>query len=84
MLVDINIDEKNFDATLSFNLVDFHSESSFKNTLAIVSMIAGDYSLDPEIEPSELKEMVSKGVEMAHSKLIFSISEEGIEAEYAK
>lgn len=84
MLVDISINEKNFDATLTFNLVDFHSETAFKNTLAIIAMIAGDYSLDPEIEPSELKEMVSKGVEMAHSKLVFLISEEGIEAEYAK
>lgn len=84
MLVDIKIDPKTLDADLSFDLVNFKDQTSYKNAIAIITMVAGDYSLDPEFEIEDLQEMVEKGVEMTHKTLIITISEEGIEAEYSK
>jgi hypothetical protein len=84
MNVDITIDEKSLDAIVTFKLADFKGTKSFKDALAIVMMIAGDFSLDPEMEVEDLEEIVEKGNNDEASKLIFFINEDEIEAELAK
>lgn len=84
MLVDIQINEKSLDATLCFQLENFKDQKSHKDALAIVIMIAGDYSLDPEIELEDLMDIVARGKEEQVNKLIFTVNEEEIEAELAK
>ncbi len=83
MLVDINIDPKTFDASVKFELENFSSSTSFKSSIAIITMIAGDYSLDPELEVEDLEEMVTMALKDSKTSLIFTISEDGIEAEFS-
>lgn len=84
MLVDITIDEKSLNSVVTFNLADFEGQKSFKDTVAIIMMIAGDYSLDPELELEDLQGIVSKGKDEQAQKLIFLINEDEIEAQFSK
>ena len=84
MLVDITIDEKSLDTFLTFEINHFKNEKSFKDALATIMMIAGDYSLDPEMEISDLEEIIHNGKTQQAQKLIFIINEDEIEAELSK
>lgn len=81
MLVDIQIVPKTYEAVLKFELENFKDEKSFKDAIAIVTMVAGDYSLDPEIELEDLQDMVKVALKENKKSMIFSIMEDGIEAE---
>lgn len=81
MLVDIQIDEKSLNAIVTFKLTNFKNQKDFKDSLAIIMMVAGDFSLDPELELEDLQEIVDKGQQEQAQKLIFIISEDEIEAE---
>jgi hypothetical protein len=83
MQLDISIDEKTLDAQLSFKLSDFKSAKHYKDALAIIMMVAGDYSLDPEMEIEDLEDIVQKGMDEQAQKVIFFINEDEIEAEFA-
>lgn len=82
MLLDITIDPKTHIASLSFELKNFQGPLDFKNALAITFMVAGDYALDPEIEISDLEELVAKGQQEEKSMIIININEEEIEVEF--
>lgn len=81
MLVDIKIIPKTFEAVLTFKLENFKDDKSFKDAIAIVTMIAGDYNLDPELEVTDLQDMVTMALKENKQSMIFSILEDGIEAE---
>ena len=84
MKTDISIDPKNMDARIEFKFDDFNSPVDFKNSVAIISMIAGDFSLDPELELEDLNDLVIQGKEAGNSSIVFEIGEDGIEAELTK
>ena len=75
MLVDITIDAKNLDAIIRFEVENLKDEKSYKDSLAIISMVAGDYSLDPELEISELKDMAKMALDKGLKAIIFDINE---------
>ena len=81
MICDIKINPKTFECTLEFELAHFNSDKEFKDSLAILTMLSGDYSLDPEIELDEFKDLINQGVSSKKSVIQFLIDEEGIEAE---
>ncbi len=81
MKCDINVNPKTYECTLDFKLSDFNAEKDYQNSLAILCMVAGDYSLDPEVELSEFKELVQQGINDQKDVIQFLIDEEGIEAE---
>ncbi|MCO4754812.1 MAG: hypothetical protein KC478_10045 [Bacteriovoracaceae bacterium] len=81
MKTEISVDPKTLSAKALFLVEDFKEEKDFKDTLAILSMVAGDYHLDPEVELDELKDFVKKAQEEAQSALEFIIDEEGIDLE---
>jgi len=81
MICDIKINPKTFECTLEFELNHFNSDKEFKDSLAILTMVSGDYSLDPEIELDEFKDLINQGVSSQKSIIQFLIDEEGIEAE---
>lgn len=81
MKSDITIHPKDLSATLIFHVEDFRSDSDYKNALAILSMVAGDYQLDPEVEVKELKAFVEQAIEGDKNALEFIVDEEGLELE---
>jgi hypothetical protein len=81
MICDIKINPKTLECTLEFELTHFISDKEFKDSLAILTMVSGDYSLDPEIELDEFKDLINQGVSSKKSIIQFLIDEEGIEAE---
>lgn len=81
MNCDISVNPKTFECTLEFKLENFHTEKDYQDSLAVLSMISGDYSLDPEIELDEFKKLIGQGLNNNKSLIQFLIDEEGIEAE---
>lgn len=82
MKADITINPSTFDAHVTFNTQDFKSDIDIKNTLAIVSMIAGDFSLDPEIEVGDMKNFVERAKTEDKVALLFTIGEDGLDLEF--
>lgn len=81
MLTDISIEPKTFSATIRFEIANLIDDKAFKDSIAIISMIAGDYSLDPELEVSDLQDMAKMALDKDVKAIIFDINEDGIEAE---
>ena len=84
MLVDIQIVPKTLEAILKFDIANFTSDKCFKDAIATITMVAADYSLDPEFELSDLQDMVTMALKDSKSGIVFSILEDGIEAELVK
>ena len=82
MLVDIQIEQKTLDARLTFDLSHFKDIKSIKDSLAIITMIAGDYSLDPEFEVEDLEGIIAQGKEKEANHLVFNINEDEMDAEF--
>ena len=84
MLVDIQIIPKTLEAILRFEIENFKDDKNYKDAIAAITMVAADYSLDPEFELEDLQDMVKVAVKDSKKSLIFSILEDGIEAELVK
>jgi hypothetical protein len=84
MKTNISIDPKTLDARIEFKFDDLNGPVDFKNSIAIISMIAGDFSLDPELELEDLNDLVVQGKEAGNTAIVFDIGEDGIEAEFTK
>ena len=84
MIVDITIDAKTTDAEIKFEFALIKDIKDTMDSVAIISMIAGDYSLDPELDLEDFKELVNKGLTGGNKYITFDINEDGIEAEYSK
>jgi hypothetical protein len=84
MNVNISIDRKTLDAKVEFKFDKINGLEDLMDSVAIISMIAGDFSLDPELDLEDLQELVNNGKEQGSKSIIFEIGEDGIEAEYSK
>lgn len=82
MKTEITIDPKTLSAEMILKVEDFKSEKDFKDSLAILSMVAGDYHLDPEVEVEELEGFVQKAKNEAKMALKFTVDEEGLDLEF--
>lgn len=81
MKTDISINPKSLEAHVFFKVEDFTKEHDYKDALAILSMVAGDYHLDPELEVEELQAFVEQARNEAKMALEFVVDEEGLELE---
>lgn len=81
MKTDITVNPKTLAADIIFLVEDFKKEHDFKDALAILSMVAGDYHLDPEVEVDEFQGFVQKAKNEAKMALKFTVDEEGLELE---
>lgn len=81
MKTEITVNPKTMAATILFKVEDFTKEADYKNALAILSMVAGDYHLDPEVEVEELQGFVQQAKNEAKMALEFIVDEEGLELE---
>lgn len=81
MLVDIKFIEKTQSSTATFELSNLASEMDLKQCLAIVTVLAADYYLDPEIEIGQLQDFINKGLESEAKTLCFFFDEDGLELE---
>ena len=84
MNVDVKIDRKTLDAKVEFKFENISGLEDLMDSVAIISMIAGDFSLDPELELEDFQELVLNGKSAGNNSIIFDIGEDGIEAEYSK
>ncbi len=83
MKVDISINPKTLDCDVVFEVENFKSPIDYKNSIAIICMVAGDFSLDPELEVEDLEEIVASAIEKESKKVNFYIGEGGVEADFA-
>jgi hypothetical protein len=81
MKTDISINHKTLDTNITFKVNDIKNENSLKDCLAIVSMISGDYALDPELDLEDMISFVEKAKSEDKMALLFTISEDGLELE---
>ena len=81
MLVDIKFNEKTQSSTATFELVNLNTENDLKQCLAIVTVLAADYYLDPEIEVEQLQDFIKQGLEKEAKTLCFFFDEDGLELE---
>jgi hypothetical protein len=66
----------------SFNIEDFKEEKDFREALAIIFMISAEYYLDPEFELTDMKDFTQQAINKSKQKLVFLVSEEGLELEF--
>lgn len=81
MIADISVNPKTLDCDIRFRIEDIKNENSIKDCLAIVSMISGDYALDPELELEDMISFVEKAKNEDKVTLLFTVSEDGLELE---
>lgn len=82
MNTQININQKTLDTDVIFKVEDIQSQDHAKECLIILTMIAGDYALDPEIELEDFNSFVEKAKSEDKMALLFSINEDGLELEF--
>jgi len=81
MKLDISFHPQDHMAFLNFAVSDFTTELQYKECLAIVTIISGDFYLDPELEITDIEEFVATAKEKNKTNLIFELSEDGLELE---
>ena len=81
MLVDIKFQKDHQSASLSFKVDDFKDLLSRQECLAILSLTAADFYLDPELGMDDLEELVEQARESKKQSLIFYLHEDGLELE---
>lgn len=84
MNVDIKIDRRTLNASVQFNFEKIEGLDDLMDSVAIISMISADFSLDPELDLEDFKELIDNGKASGNKSIIFEIGEDGIEAEYSK
>ena len=83
MLVNIEIIEKpEISTNATFQLADLNSPKAYKETVAIIFMLAAEYHLDPELDVSDIEGYVKDAHEKTKVKMTLNISEEGLELEF--
>lgn len=75
------VDEKSLESFVEFNINEFKGPGDYKNALALISIIAADYELDPEMDQDTIDELIAKTKEYAKECFTFSFHEEGIEVD---
>lgn len=75
------VDEKSLESFIEFQVSEFKSQKDFKDALALITMVAGDYELDPEVDEEVLTDLIEKTKEYTKESFIFSFHEEGIEVD---
>ncbi len=81
MLVDIKFQKTQQSTSLEFKLDDFKDMLSKQECLATLSIVAADFYLDPELEISDLDELIEKAKSDNKNSLVFFLQEDGLELE---
>ena len=81
MLVDITFDKKEQTACLNFKIENLNSVLAKQETLAILTTMAADFYLDPELEVEDLDSFISQATEGDKNSLYFILHEDGLELE---
>ncbi|MCB9062052.1 MAG: hypothetical protein H6622_11070 [Halobacteriovoraceae bacterium] len=83
MNIYINENVKDQMALITFFCDQFKVERDYILALNFICAVCGDFELDPEITPDDLKEIVQTAKEK-EGEFTFEISEEGIEVNLEK
>lgn len=81
MIVDINFDEKDQVAVITFFPKEFSSPGHYSLALVYLSIIAGEYDLDPEMTEDDLQIIIDSAIDKNQDAVVFAISEDGIEVD---
>ena len=80
MKVDFEINDKTYEAKIEFAISELESPANIANAMALVTIVAADYELDPELEQADMLDLIEKA-KVQSKPLSFLISEEGIEVD---
>lgn len=75
------VDEGSLESFIEFNIRNFNEPMDFKNALALITMVAADYDLDPEMDEETMIDIIKKTQEHEKETFVFSFHEEGIEVD---
>lgn len=82
MIVDLNFNSEEQTAYMTFFPKEFEEDQDFHLALLYLQMISADFDIDPELEVSNLQEIISQArSEGEDCVVVFDINEDGIEAE---
>lgn len=81
MIVDIDIDKFSQAYLLKFKTEQFKDEKDCKMAIRIVTCLALDFDLDPELEPEDFQEIIDKTIELEKQEFTFDIGADGIEVD---
>ena len=79
MKVDISFSKGGEAATIKFFLSEFLGPKDTLTGLSILTLVAADFDLDPELEPEEFDNILTQIKEEKSEEFTVSIDEEGIE-----
>jgi hypothetical protein len=83
MNVDIQLNNKQQQYELTFNIDDISSSKDKTDICTIVACFAYDFELDPELEIDDIDEIINRALQEEKSKFTFEISEDnGIEVSF--
>jgi hypothetical protein len=79
MKLDFDFDPKTHTAHITYFLSELTGDHNIQLALNLLSCIAGDYDLDPELEPEEFLEIIQKVKTAGQTDFTIDIDEDGIE-----
>ncbi len=81
MLIDVNFDGNSQTSFIKFPIDQFEDQRQYHVAIAIIQTFSADFDLDPELEPEDLKEIISAVNEKKQNAFTVEISDDGIEVE---
>lgn len=81
MKIDVDIDKFSGGYKIVFPLKEFNEKTDYKMAIELIRIFAADVELDPELELSDMEEIVEKTEELTKQFFTVEISAEGIEVD---
>lgn len=81
MLLDVDLDKFEGGYKLQFPINQFKGDADFKMAIVIIRCFALDMDLDPELEASDLQDIIAKTSELSKDRFTVEIYEDGIEVD---
>lgn len=81
MKIDVDIDKFSGGYKIVFPVAEFKEKSDYKMAISIIRCFANDIELDPELEVSDMEEIVEKAEELTKAVFTVEITDDGIEVD---
>lgn len=81
MKIDVDFNNEEQSALISFYPEEFKTKRDFLLAVNIVQTFSADFDLDPELGEEDIKTILSKLKDEDKNHLVFIINEEGIEVD---
>lgn len=81
MKIDVDIDKFSGGYKIIFPVAEFKEVQDYKMAISIIGCFANDQELDPELEVSDMEEIIDKCEELTKAVFTVEINSDGIEVD---